>query len=44
MMSPPPLERMDKPYDVIALEARNISNEKLLSHVNTQVGWLVGLV
>ena len=42
MMSPPPLERMDKPYDVIALEARNISNEKLLSHVNTQVGWLVG--
>ena len=31
------LERVDRPYDVIALEARNMTNEKLLSHVNSQV-------
>lgn len=36
-MAPPPLDRVDRPYDVLALEARNISNEKLLSHVSSQV-------
>lgn len=26
-----------RPYDVVALEARNRSNEKLISHLNIQV-------
>ena len=27
-----------RPHDVISLEAQNISNEKLISHLNLQVG------
>jgi len=34
---PPPLEKPGQPYDIIALEARNINNEKRLSHVSSQV-------
>ncbi|XP_067948387.1 testis-specific gene 10 protein-like isoform X2 [Watersipora subatra] len=39
-MSVPPLERIDRPYDVIALETRNINNEKRLNHVNSQNDYL----
>ena len=28
-----------RPYDVVALEARNRSNERLISHLNIQVGF-----
>ena len=27
-----------RPYDVVALEAKNRSNERLISHLNIQVG------
>ena len=27
-----------RPYDVVALESRNRSNERLISHLNIQVG------
>lgn len=28
-----------RPHDVISLEAQNISNEKLIAHLNLQVNW-----
>lgn len=30
--------RVDRPYEVAALEMRNLSNEKVISHLNSQVG------
>lgn len=30
-----------RPHDVISLEAQNISNEKLISHLNLQAGVVV---